>query len=599
MFIKRFIKRYITNEELEVSHRLMNIILMVGILVLPVCIIFDVALGSVSGTFVPLMILFTVFMISFFIANFKHRANIAGIILTVTANDILVPYLYFMGGGRSSSMPCWLILASVFSWLLVKGWPCIAIFISNIIVYAAAFYVEYEFPEYVERLPDEESEIIDTVFGIYLIIMMIGIIFKFQNRLYEKKKKELEEKEKELTETNIKLEKMSDAKSFFLASMSHEIRTPINAIVGMNEMILRDSKEDSVVEYAESIEHASTTLLSLVNDILDFSKIEAGLLEIIPDNYDTYYILNDCYSMLEMRAFQKGLKLKLENDPALPSKLYGDEKRIRQIMINLMTNAVKYTDNGTITIRAGFSRLSDDEILFIISVSDTGRGMSEEGMQHLFDSYQRIDEKKNRNIEGTGLGLAITKQLIDLMHGDITVKSTLGEGSTFTISIPQKIVSDVPMGSFASRRNLDPSSPAKHGVGFRAPDAKILITDDIAMNLKVLTMLLKDTRMQMDTAKSGKECIEKYEEKHYDLVFLDHMMPEMDGLETLKILTCTDRYLREHTPIIALTANAMAGADKIYLDAGFDDYLTKPVKSADLEEMILKHLPDNVNIIRQ
>ena len=589
-------KKYILNEDLEISHRLMNIVLLVGIVVLPICVLFDLVLGAASGTFIPLSLLFVVFVISFILANNRNKANLAGAILTVTASDILLPFLYFRGGGRNSSMPSWFILSAIFVWLLVKGWPCIAIFASNIIVYAVVFVTEYHHPEYVSMLDGEKSEYFDIYFGIVIIVLMIGVIFKFQRDLYEKKRRELEQKEKELTAANIRLEKMSDAKSIFLANMSHEIRTPINAIVGMNEMILRESSEKPIIEYAENVEHASGTLLSLINDILDFSKIEAGLLEILPDEYQTFSVLNDCYSLLEMRAYHKGLKLSLINDPDIPSTLFGDEIRIRQVMINLLTNAVKYTDEGSITIRAEKESHADpDMTVLCLTVEDTGRGMSEEGMTHLFDSYARIDEKKNRNIEGTGLGLAITKQLIDLMGGSISVQSTLGQGSSFTVKIPQKVVSSEPMGTFDRKRRLGISS-SKHGVSFKAPDARILVTDDVSMNLKVISMLIKDTKITVDTASCGEECLRKYAEEHYDIVFLDHMMPEMDGIEALSRLKETEKYQHEHTPVIALTANAMLGAEKIYLDTGFSDYLTKPAKGSDLEAMILKHLPDSIKV---
>ncbi|MCR5268622.1 MAG: response regulator [Lachnospiraceae bacterium] len=595
MLFTRLIKKYITNEELEINHRLVNMILMAGIVVLPICLIFDLIMGAASETFIPLSLLFVTFAMSFYIANKRDKFQIACIILTFFSSDFLIPYLYFRGGGRNSSMPAWFILSAVFVWLLVKGWPCIAIFISNILVYSLVFWIEYHHPEYVVRLADTGSEYLDIAAGIFLIIAMLGIIYKIQNRLYEKKKQQLEEKEAELTETNRRLEQLSEAKSMFLASMSHEIRTPINAIVGMNEMVLRKSKDEDIIDYAENIERASGTLLSLINDILDFSKIESGLMEILPDEYEPFSVLNDCYTLLEMRAKDKGLQLELINDPSIPSRLYGDEVRIRQILINLLTNAVKYTEKGTITLRTECEESAGDgEVVLSFSVIDSGQGIPEEAMEHLFDSYTRFDEKKNRKIEGTGLGLAITKQLIDLMNATIDVQSKLGEGSAFTVKIPQKVLSKEPMGDFLEKRKNRSAAISGHFAGFTAKGAKILLTDDINMNLKVITALLKDTEIEIDTATSGRECLEKYEKNHYDILFLDHMMPEMDGIETLKFLKETKRYKEEHTPVIALTANAMLGAEKIYLDTGFDDYLTKPAKGADLEAMILKHLPENI-----
>ncbi|MCR5222412.1 MAG: response regulator [Lachnospiraceae bacterium] len=590
MIFTRLLRKYILNEDLEISHRLINMVLMVGIAVIPVCMIFDLVMGSASGTFIVLALVLATFAASFYIANHKKQDKAVGIILTILCSDLLIPTLYFEGGGIHSSVPAWFILSALFVWLLVSGWPCYAIFASNILVYSAVFWVEYHHPELVTKLPDERSEFVDIAVGIYLIILMLGFIFKYQNRLYEKKRRELEEIDAQLTEANKRLEQLSEAKSMFLASMSHEIRTPINAIVGMNEMVLRESKDPDITGYAENIETASGTLLSMINDILDLSRIEAGLMEILPVEYEPFQILNDCYTLLEMRARDKGLKLDLKIDPSIPSKLYGDEIRIRQILINLLTNAVKYTEKGTITLKAGCIDRQAETAVLTFKVSDTGQGIPAEAMEHLFDSYTRFDEKKNRKIEGTGLGLAITKQLLDLMGASIDVKSTPGEGSDFTVKIPQKVILDTPMGDFYEKRKRRSRESVSRDVGFTAKDARILLTDDVRMNLVVIRSLLKETQIMIDCAQSGRECLEKYGENHYDLVFLDHMMPEMDGIETLSALKETARYKEEHTPVVALTANAMLGAEKLYLDTGFDDYLTKPVKGADLEAMIRKHL---------
>ncbi|MCR4962001.1 MAG: response regulator [Lachnospiraceae bacterium] len=600
------IKKYITNEDLAVSHRMMNIILLMGIFISPVCLIFDLAIGSAIRSAIPLIFLFLLFVVSFVLANVVKKANLAGIVLTVVSTNCLVPYLYFRDGGRYSGMPMWLLLSSVFAWLLIKGWAVIAVYVSNIIVYAGIFYYEYTHPETVTRLADGQAESIDIVCGIYVIVLILGIIFKFQSKLYEKKKAELEEKENELMEINEKLKKANEAKSVFLASMSHEIRTPINAIVGMNEMVLRESDDDNVISYASNIESASGTLLSLVNDILDFTKIDSGLMEIIPDDYELYSVLNDCYTLLELRAAGKGLSLELVNAPDIPANLYGDEIRIRQIITNLLTNAVKYTDNGSITMTVGFTEsdtplyLSNEDapnerlIDLRVSVKDTGRGISEEGLKSLFNSFTRVDEKKNKNIEGTGLGLAITKQLTELMGGRIDVTSQEGVGSEFTVVIPQRAVGNATMGDFSERFRRKKNAGRKYKVSFVAPEARILVVDDLEVNLKVVTMLLKNTEAKIDTATSGEACLKAYESNDYDVVLLDHMMPEMDGMETLKQLKKSKKYMAKRTPVVALTANATLGAEKIYLDTGFDDYLTKPVKGAELEAMILKYIPEEL-----
>ncbi len=594
----KVIRNLLTNEELEIRLRIINGILIVGSVFLPFCILYDIFFNSVSETIIPLAILLSVFGLSFYIANFLKKTNLAGIILTITATDFLIPFMFFKDGGRQSGMPLWLSLASVFIFLLVRGWPFIAIFASNVIVYAFLFYYEYAHPEAVNRLPDAKAELNDALWSIYLITIIIGVIFKLQNGLYEKKRKQLEAKEAELLQMNLRLEKANEAKSIFLARMSHEIRTPINAIIGMDEMLLRESKDENITDYAVSIENASGTLLSLVNDILDFSKIESGLLEIIPEEYDLFSILSDCYILLEMRAENKGLSLKMKNNPRIPIRLYGDDVRIRQVLTNLLTNAVKYTDSGCITIDVDYrEQIPDDPkeqglyIDLIIKVSDTGRGIPAEGIDTLFDTFARIEEKKNRHIEGSGLGLAITKQLVDLMGGEISVESEVGKGSTFTVSLPQKVITSRPLGDFGEKYKKKGANVTEYKESFVAPNARLLVTDDVPMNLKVITSLLKKTGIQIDTASSGRDCLRLYEINHYDLLLLDHMMPEMDGIEVLNLLKQTEKYKKEQTPVIALTANATLGAEKLYLDNGFNGYLSKPARGAELEAAIIKYLP--------
>lgn len=380
----------------------------------------------------------------------------------------------------------------------------------------------------------------------------------------------------------------SEARARFLANMSHEIRTPINAILGMDEMILRESQEPNVVEYAQDIQNAGRSLLSLINDILDFSKMEAGHVEIVPVEYSMSSLLNDCYSMVVMRAEEKGLFLEVDTDAELPSMLFGDELRVKQIIINLLTNAVKYTKEGSVRLTVKFEPKEEDIVWLDIIVSDTGMGISEEDQQQLFDAFQRVDILKNRNVEGTGLGLPLTKQLVELMEGTITVNSEVNVGSTFSIRIPQKVVSDKPMGDFVGNYDHDVKiSGYRHS--FYAPKGRILVVDDVLMNLKVFTGLLKGTGLYIDVAESGERCLQLVRKNQYDIIFLDHMMPEMDGVETLRQMKELMEYI--DTPVIMLTANAMVGAKDDYLSEGFHDYMTKPIQGSKLEKMIVKYLP--------
>ncbi|MDY5576048.1 MAG: response regulator [Lachnospiraceae bacterium] len=380
------------------------------------------------------------------------------------------------------------------------------------------------------------------------------------------------------------------AKSQFLANMSHEIRTPLNGILGMDAILLEECEDDNLREYAQNIQSAGQSLLSIINDILDISKIEAGKLEILPVEYELFSVINDCYNIAKVRAESKELSLRMMIDPKLPSGLCGDEVRIRQIINNFLSNAVKYTKEGMITLSVSYESLEENQIMLTIEVKDTGIGIREEDMKKLFNTFTRIEEKRNRNIEGTGLGLNLTKNLVQMMGGEIFAKSTYGKGSCFTAKIPQKVIDPEPMGDFEKRYQQLHDTEEKQKMTFVAPDAKILVVDDVEINLKVIKGLLKKTCIQIDTADSGMKCLEYVKKKQYDLIFLDHMMPEMDGIETLQQMKLLADNLNMNTPVIMLTANATRGAREEYLKAGFNDYIAKPFKEEDLQEILVEYL---------
>lgn len=381
------------------------------------------------------------------------------------------------------------------------------------------------------------------------------------------------------------------AKSSFLANMSHEIRTPINAILGMNEMILREEKDPAIRGYAGNIQASGNSLLSIVSDVLDISKIESGKLEIIPVDYEVNSLISDCCNMAAGRAKAKELELLVECADNVPMKLCGDETHIRQIIMNLLTNAVKYTEKGTVKLIVS-GRFTDGGFVLKVDVSDTGIGIAEENLPQLFTQFQRFDLQRNRNIEGTGLGLSIVKRLCDLMSGTITARSVLGSGSTFTVELPQKVVDSTPCGGV----NLNYSAGAEHEYhhSFEAPEAKILAVDDLPVNLLVIANLLKETRIKIDTAGSGRECLDKCSQQKYDLILMDHMMPEMDGVQTFEKLHGDKSSPNFETPVIMLTANALAGMREQYMDVGFADYVSKPVRGAKLEEAIRRNLPESL-----
>lgn len=397
---------------------------------------------------------------------------------------------------------------------------------------------------------------------------------------------------KEVEEQKKRADVANQAKSEFLAKMSHEIRTPINAVIGMDEMILRDCKDDEIKGYAFDIKNAAEALLSTINDILDLSKVESGKMEIVPVEYDVSSMLHDVSNMIEFRAKEKGLDFIVDIDENIPSRLYGDDIRIRQIMVNLLTNAVKYTEKGSVTYSVS-SDITDDICTLHISVIDTGMGIKEEDQEKLFEQYQRLDMEKNRHIEGTGLGMSITLQLLNLMDSELNVQSEYNKGSKFYFDIKQDIKDITPIGSLQERIK-EQNSTYNYGVTFTAPKAKILLVDDNYMNRKVARSLLRDTRIRIDEAAGGYECLECVKDTHYDIILLDHMMPDLDGIKTLRIMRENDMYKCKGTPVVALTANMVAGAKEMYETEGFDSFLGKPIRPERLEELIRFLLPDEL-----
>lgn len=393
-----------------------------------------------------------------------------------------------------------------------------------------------------------------------------------------------------LKEETARADEANRAKSDFLAKMSHEIRTPINAVLGMNEMILRESNEVDTKRYAQDIKSSASSLLSIINEILDASKIESGKMEIVPADYEISSLLNDLYNMILVRTKDKELKLEFHIDPNIPSGYFGDDIRIRQVLLNLLTNAVKYTTDGTITLTLNGERDGENAILHFC-VKDTGIGIKPEDIEKLFAKFQRIEEVRNRHIEGTGLGMNIVVQLLKLMDSELKVKSEYGVGSEFTFDIVQKVINEEPLGDF-QERILRVAEEYNYQTGYIAPEAKVLVVDDNEMNRKVFMNLLKQTQIKVLEAESGIACLELVKQHAFHIIFLDHMMPDMDGIETLYALK--EQKLCGDIPVIMLTANAVVGAREQYLKEGFQDFLTKPIMPDKLDNMIRQYLPKDL-----
>lgn len=429
----------------------------------------------------------------------------------------------------------------------------------------------------------------------WVCIQMVGL-FNSQTRHMLEQEQSLDDMLRILEVKCLEARQAVQSKSDFLSNMSHEIRTPINSVLGMNEMILRESSNKDILEYASNIDSSGRMLLSLVNDVLDFSKIDSGNMEITPVAYRTAEFVSQLLRMIWVPANERGIGLVLEIDNNLPSELYGDDVRFRQVLTNLLTNAVKYTEEGTVTLKIEAEYVSDFHVNLHCEVRDTGIGIKEEQMPELFTAFKRLDGKKNRGIIGTGLGLPITCHILESMGSRLNVESIYGAGSIFSFCLPQEVVDETPVGDFKKVLKSQEVVQGYHGKLY-APDAKILVVDDNEMNRRVFINLLKESKIQIDQAESGKKCLELTEKKTYDMIFLDHMMPQMDGIETLERMRQADPDGVKKIPVIALTANAVSGARELYLDAGFTEFLSKPVMPDRLERVLADYLPqDKVRI---
>lgn len=578
------------NDEYDIQQKLLNLILLAAMAGGMVSMLLTLIIGTSLTGLMSVLLLMLVVGVSLYLSVVRKKVTAASILIIGMANMILFPFMYMHAGGMKSGMPIWFVLGLTFSWLILRGKVCYIMYALNVAAMCSCLLYEVYHPERIQTLSDGAMAF-DIAQSMIVISCIFGVVFKYKSYAYEKQKCHLMEQEKKLMQAMEELEKANKAKSDFLANMSHEIRTPINAVLGMDEMILRENKNTEVEEYAQNIKSAGQSLLSIINDILDFSKIESGKLEMIPVEYDLASLINDCYNMIFMRAQEKDLEFVVSNDPTIPRYLYGDEVRVRQIIVNLLTNGVKYTSEGSVKLTIGWEKIDEEQMNLVVSVKDTGIGISAENQKKLFHSFQRIEERRNRNIEGTGLGLAITQQLLGYMGGNISVSSTQGKGSIFSVRIPQRVINNEKIGDYHTKFE-SMNYTEKYKAKFSAPDASVLVVDDVQMNLDVIKGLLKSTMVRVDTAISGMESLAILKTKKYDVILLDHMMPVMDGMEVLHRLQESKGGLNYDTPVIALTANAIMGAEEKYIAAGFKDYLSKPVRPADLESMIMKYLPE-------
>lgn len=573
------------SRDVELREKLFRVIILFGAAAAILGVIENALVADLDKVLLPAMIQLIIVAVALFL-TFKYRkTDFASILVGFVICVKVFPDMFFLSGGIEGGATVWFVLSMFYVFIMFSGkrlWLFLALSVG---INGITYIIAYRNPELVTPLETHRDVYMDSFFAVMGVGILVGAILKFQMKLYEVEREVAQEQKEEL-------EKISESKNKFFANMSHEIRTPINTIIGLNEMILRECPDEQTKEYAQNVRNASEMLLNLINDILDFSQMESRQMKIVPLTYETRALFEDIIDMVEVSAQEKQLDFRVDIDEKLPRVLYGDERRIKQVILNILTNAVKYTKKGSVVLAVHGEYSGVGDIVLEISVADTGIGIRKEDLEHLYDAFGRLEEWRNTNIEGTGLGLAITRQLLNLMGGEITVDSIYTKGSIFTVTIPQEVVDAAPIGIIQRHRSRGKGEV--YQPSFEAPEARVLVVEDNEMNAMVVTRLLRETKMQIDIASDGRQCLEKTKQKYYHLILMDYLMPGMDGVTTLKELRSQENGLCRDSAVIVLTANTLISAKQLCREHGFDGFLEKPILPQKLEEEVLKFLPDDI-----
>ncbi len=579
--------RFVLGKDTELREKLFRIIVIAGVVAAIFGILESYYVVKMDNFLVPVYLLLFVVMLIAMIITFKYQKyDLASAMIGIVIIVIVFPTVFFFSEGLNSGATVWFSLGILYVFSMFDGKKLVAYLLLCIISFATTYIVGYKHPQLLVEVSSRKAAYMDSFFSVIIIGLISGIILKLHIKVYDKEHELNIEQKKEL-------EKNRDSKNKLFANISHEIRTPINAIIGLNEMILRENPNEEIVNLSKDIKLASNMLLNQVNDILDLSQMEMKKMKIIPVEYRTEDMFLGLSELVRFRLEKRGLEFYFDIDRDLPSVLYGDEKRVKQVLLNLLDNAVKYTEEGSVTLSATGEKQEDGSVILSIKVTDTGIGIKKEDLEYIYDSFNRVDEQKNAKIIGSGLGLSITKQLVDLMEGEITVDSIYRKGTVFTVNVRQGIKDDTKIGDISNKSRMS-EDEEKYKVSFMAPEARMLIVDDNNMNLQVASKLLAETRMQIDVAYSGQECLEMTKKKRYDIIALDYMMPIMDGAETLKRIRMQENGLCRNSAILVITGNTMSGAREQFLQQGFDGYVEKPIQSKVFEAEILKFLPKDI-----
>ena len=561
--LKKWIIDFYTKEkELDIS--LFKLLGTAGILISLVGAVQDAFTSSdLMGTLINLLAALASLVLMWFVHT-TRKYLIGYLITSVSVFMILFAWLFLETGGMNGSIPYFFTFGIIFTLFMYKGKLLIVMETLQVTFYIGVCWFSFMHPEYVTPFGSAKKQFYDQMAGILFSSIGIGLIFLMYIWEYRKQQKIAEESSK--------------AKSVLLANISHEIRTPINMLLGMNEMILRESENTQINEYAQNIDNAGQHLLFMVNQFLDLSRIDMGKEELFEENFNLLRTVQSLGAFFGKEAEKKSLEFVMDIDRSLPAYFTGDPQKLSQIISNLLSNAVKYTSKGTIVFSVHETGRTAASRILRFEVSDTGNGIAKQDQNKIFESFERADIIRNRNVEGTGLGLAISNKLAGLMGTSIKVKSQYGIGSVFWFDL-------------ALKPGRESDSYADSDGFFIAPEARLLIVDDNDMNLMVVKSLLKRTLVIIDTAGSAIECYEKYSKTEYDLVLMDYMMPETDGIEAMEHLRELDKAAGRKTPIIVLTADASPGKKEMFFQKGFDDYLLKPINSRLLEQVLSRHLP--------
>ncbi len=574
----------IRDPEIPLHDRMFILITCVTALAVFIVFVGDICIGEDIREIVVLGGTLIVAPLVTMVSMHYHKRELGVVLLVLGIVFIIMPVTFFCGGGLDGGSVIWVAFCYLYIGLVAQGAVRTVMMILLTAVVTGEYALSYLHPELVIVSHSKEVYYADSLLSVIVVGIVGYMLVTFLARIY------MGENQRAKDEA-AKVEDMIKAQSRFFSNMSHEIRTPINTIIGLDEMILRENIPDEVAEDAKNIQSAGRMLLSLINDILDMSKMESGKMDIVPVSYDLGNMLADIVNMVWSRAREKGLEFTVDVDPSMPSQLFADEVRIKQILINLLNNAIKYTDEGSVTMSIHSRRTGTNRVAVTYSVEDTGRGIRKESIPHLFDAFRRVDEEKNRFIEGTGLGLSIVKQLVDLMGGEISVNSIYTKGSTFVVTLEQEIVEEKAIGHLNPETWHILSSREHYHQSFEAPRARLLIVDDNRSNLMVAEKLLRATKVQVVTALSGEEALRHTLKEHYDAILMDHLMPGMDGIQCLHAIREQSGGLCRNTPVVVVTANAGSENQAIYQKEGFDGYLVKPVSGTLLEAALLRVMP--------